>query len=164
LIFLPYLQGERCPHTNPNARGAFIGLRTNSRKSDVIRSIMEGVTFGLKDVLEVLINLGMSPKDIHTSGGGSVSSLWRQIQADIFNREVTTLDFGADASALGAGIIAGYSVSIWPSVAEAVSRIKKVHSETPINKNVQKYNELFKIYKDLYPRLESIYEQLVNLS
>ena len=164
LIFLPYLQGERCPHTNPNARGAFIGLRTNSRKSDVVRSIMEGVTFGLKDVLEVLINLGMSPKDIHTSGGGSVSSLWRQIQADIFNREVTTLDFGADASALGAGIIAGYSVSIWPSVAEAVSRIKKVHSETPINKNVQKYNELFKIYKDLYPRLESIYEQLVNLS
>jgi len=124
---------------------------------------MEGVTFGLKDILEALIDMGISLKNIHTSGGGSNSSLWRQIQADIFNQKVTTLDFGAAASALGAGIIAGHSVSIWPSIEEAVSRIKKVHIETPITKNAQKYSELFKIYKGLYPGLEPIYEQLAAL-
>jgi xylulokinase len=163
LIFLPYLQGERCPYTNPHASGAFVGLKANTRKSHVIRAIMEGVTFALRDVLEVFISLDIKPNLIHTSGGGSASPLWRQMQADIFGREVTMLEFGTDASALGAGILAGTVAAFWSSVEEAESLIPKRYTEKPIAENSKKYQQQFNIYQAIYSRLEPIYEQLAEL-
>ena len=107
LLFLPYLQGERAPHADPNARGAFIGISSNHTKADLVRAVMEGVGYSLRDVLDLILKAGISPAHVHASGGGSASPVWRQILADIFARDVTTLDFSEDAGAVGAAIVAG---------------------------------------------------------
>ncbi len=90
VIFLPYLSGERCPHANPDARGVFHGLSLSNTKGDITRSVMEGVTFGLKEIYDLIkaAKPDMQPKEIISSGGGSKSAAWRQIQADVFNLPV----------------------------------------------------------------------------
>jgi xylulokinase len=95
LFFLPYLNGERCPHNDPDVRGAFIGLHLRHRKAHFIRSVLEGVAFGLRDLSEVITELGMVSERIFASGGGANSSLWRQIMADILNQDVYTMNTAA---------------------------------------------------------------------
>jgi xylulokinase len=160
LLFLPYLQGERCPYPDASARGSFVGLGLYTKKADMVRSVMEGVTFSLRDVLELILQAGVNPSRIHSSGGGSASPLWRQIQADIFNRVVTTLDHSEDASAVGAGVVAGVKAGFWPSVEEAVEVIKARTVDQPIRENVEKYNALFLTYKNLYPALKPSFDEL----
>lgn len=160
LLFAPYLQGERCPHTDVNARGSFIGLGLYTTKSDIVRAIMEGVTFSLRDVLEQILAAGINPARVHTSGGGAASPVWRQIQADVFNRSVTTLDHSEDASALGAGIVAGVASQIWPSASEAVAKLHPQTHDKPTDTNVRIYNRLFESYRKLYPALRAVFDEL----
>jgi len=160
VIFLPYLSGERCPHPNPNARGVFYGLSLQHGKGDMARSVMEGVTFGLKEIYELIQQAkpDMKPKEIISSGGGSKSPLWRQIQADIFNLPVKTLTGAAEGGAYGAAVVAGVGAGIWANVEEAAKVLTEETLTMPIPENVAKYNEILKIYKGLYKDLEKRFD------
>ncbi len=115
LIFLPYLAGERTPHADPNAKGVFFGLTLRHQKAHLIRSILEGVTFGLRDSLEIIRHMGISVKEVRALGGGARSSLWRQMQADIMNLEMATLNI-TEGAAFGAAILAGVSTGVYGSI------------------------------------------------
>lgn len=160
IIFLPYLSGERCPHPNPNARGVFFGLSLQHTKGDMARSVMEGVTFGLKEIYELIQNAkpDMKPKEILSSGGGSKSPLWRQIQADIFNLPVKTLTGAAEGGAYGGAIVAGVGEGIWKNVEEAAKTLTEETLTLPILENVKKYEKILKTFKGLYKDLEKRFD------
>jgi xylulokinase len=160
LIFLPYLQGERAPHTDVNARGAFIGLGLYSKRADMIRAIMEGVTFSLRDVLALIQASGITPEEVRSSGGGAASPIWRQIQAGVFNRVVTTITQSEGGSALGAGIVAGVAAGMWPSAADAVSLLTTATRDEPAAADAATYEALFAIYQGLYPALKPSFDAL----
>ena len=163
LLFLPYLMGERCPYADPAARGAFIGLTLYHGRPEITRAILEGVVFSLKDVSELIATMGISAKEIRTSGGGSLSPLWRQIQADVFQCPVTTVSGSGEGGAYRAALVAGVSCGFWPTVEEAV-KILKQETETlpdPINKEV--YENLYGVYRSLYSRLKPSFAALASL-
>jgi xylulokinase len=143
-----------------NARGTFFGIGLHTGKGDIIRSVMEGVTFSLRDVLELIELAGFKPSVINASGGGSSSPVWRQIQADVFNRAVTTLDYSEDAGAVGAGIIAGVQVGFWPAVRDAVSLIETRTENLPNTEHAATYDRLFRVYRSLYPALKPAFDEL----
>lgn len=154
LVFLPYLMGERCPHVDPNARGAFIGVSLSSTKSDFFRSVMEGVIFSFKDVSEIFPSDGKSFQLIKTSGGGAQSKLWRQIHADIFKKEVLTVSGSRGGAAYGAALVAGVGLKVWSDFDEATS-ILKIESETKPNEDTYRlYDQYFEIYRDYYKILK----------
>jgi xylulokinase len=163
LLFLPYLIGERCPHADPQARGAFIGLTLRHTRVDLLRSIFEGVIFSLKDVTEVIKEMGVPLTQIRTSGGGALSKLWRQIHADIFNSEVLTMSGSGEGGAYGAALVAGVGVGIWPSVEEAVKVVKVETKTSPIPKNVEIYHRLFRVYQNLYGNLKGSFDQISEI-
>lgn len=160
LIFLPYLQGERCPHTDPNARGAFIGLSHNTKKSHFFRSVMEGVIFSFRDVGEIFTQLGMSFKNIATSGGGAQSNLWRQIHADIFKKKVITVNGSREGAAYGAAIVAGVGLGVWSDFNEATEFLKIETINEPDNRNYTLYDHYFSIYQNLYSILMESFKQI----
>lgn len=160
LLFLPYLQGERCPHVDAQARGTWLGLSLSTSRADVIRSIMEGVGFSLFDILRLIAGAGVPIGSVIVSGGGSASALWRQILADIMEREVRTMQHGEDAGALGAALLAGVQAGIWSSPSEAVSLIKVASTEQPLPQNVGLYRELYEVYRRQYAVLKPTYQDL----
>lgn len=160
LLFLPYLQGERCPHPDARLRGAFLGLGLHTRKADLVRSILEGVAFSLRDVLELILSTGIRPKSVIASGGGAASPLWRQVLAGVFRREVAILEHSADAGALGAAILAGIPAGYWPSAKEAVARIPRKTLDRPTEANAALYDRLFELYRKQYPALKPTFDEL----
>ncbi|MBE0477766.1 xylulokinase [Candidatus Aerophobetes bacterium] len=164
LIFLPYLSGERCPHTDPDARGVIVGLGLNSRKCDIVRSVYEGVVYNLKSVLECVGQIGIHPEKIRASGGGAKSSFWRQIQADVFNKEVTTVRYSEEGAALAAAIVAGVGVGLWSCVEEATSLFPIESRTEPIPDNVKVYEKMFNTYKKLYGQLKPVFSELSSFS
>ena len=140
LIFLPYLTGERSPHPDPDARGVFFGLSITHNKGDMARAVMEGVTFGLREIYELILasKPGLKPTQVFSSGGGSKSSLWRQIQADVFGLPVKTLTGAAEGGAYGAAVVAGVGASIWSSIEEAAGMLKEETVTMPEDANVKK--------------------------
>ena len=151
LIFLPYLIGERTPHMDPNARGVFFGLALKHDRAAMARAIMEGVTFALRDALQIMRDLGIEFRTIIASGGGARSTLWKQIQADVFNVPVRTV-LTKEQAALGAAICAGVGVQVYPGVAEACGRLVRFAEEVvqPVADHVPRYDRLFGIYRSLY--------------
>jgi len=143
-----------------NASGVMLGLRSGTRRADIVRGVMEGVAYSLRDVLELIIQTGARPQVVHLSGGGSASPLWRQIHADVLDRQVVTLEHSEDAGALGAGIIAGTGMGFWPSVEEAVAAIRVSTVTDPIAENARRYAGLFAVYQELYPALKPAYDRL----
>ena len=163
LIFLPYLAGERTPHANPSAKGVFFGLTLRHQKAHLIRSILEGVAFGLRDSLEIIRDMGISVKEVRALGGGARSSLWRQMQADIMNLEMTTLNV-TEGAAFGAAILAGVGIGAYDSVEEACDNLLLIRSRTkPIRENVKVYDEYYKVYRSLYPALTRDFDKISNL-
>ena len=163
LIFLPYLAGERTPHADPNAKGVFFGLTLRHQKAHLIRSILEGVAFGLRDSLEIIRDMGISVKEVRALGGGARSSLWRQMQADIMNLEMTTLNV-TEGAAFGAAILAGVGTGVYDSVEEACDNLILITSRTkPIRENVKVYDEYYKVYRSLYPALIEDFDNVSNL-
>ena len=162
LIFLPYLQGERAPHADANARAAFIGLSLPTGKADIVRAVMEGVSYSLYDVLGLILQAGISPERVHASGGGTSSAVWRQILADVFARPVTTLDYSEDAGAIGAAIVAGVQVGVWPSAEEAARLIQIRTVDEPQADASAAYQKYFEVYKGLYPALKPSFDRLVS--
>ncbi len=162
LIFLPYLTGERCPYADPYARGVFFGLSRSTDKSDVSRAVMEGVTFGLLDMFELVrtANPGIKLKEVISSGGGSKSAVWRQIQADIFELPVKTLTGAAEGGAYGAVIVAGVGAGFWSSIEEAANMLEVETLTEPKQENFAVYRRLHGIYKKLYTDLKERFVEL----
>jgi xylulokinase len=160
LIFLPYLQGERCPYTDPEARGAFIGLSHNTNKSDLFRSVMEGVIFSFRNVADIFSQIGMNFEYVATSGGGAQSRLWRQIHADIFKKRVITVNGSREGAAYGAAIVAGVGLGMWSSFNEASALLRVETSTDPNKKNFSLYDEYFLIYRSLYPALRECFHKI----
>lgn len=163
VIFLPYLNGERSPHGDPNAKSVFFGISGRTTKSHLIRAVLEGVTFGMRDSLEVIRELGQPIQQIRITGGGARSGLWCQICADIFAVPVATVNT-TEGAALGAAILAGVGTGIYPDISTAVDRIVKVTSITePIPFNIQRYAEFYQIYRHLYPALKPDFDHVTKI-
>jgi len=159
LIYLPYLMGERTPHLDPYGKGVFFGISARHNKRDMLRSVMEGVGYSLKDGLEIIKEMDIDAKEVRASGGGGKSPLWRQIQADLYNCEVITTN-STEGPALGVAILAG----VYPSVAAACERvIKTVTSQKPINQNIELYNKYYEVYKKLYPALKDQFKVVAEI-
>ena len=162
LLFLPYLTGERSPHPDPDARGVFFGLSLMHSKGDMARAVMEGVTFGMREIFELIVasKPDLTPTQVFTSGGASKSPLWRQIQADIFGLPVKTLTGAAEGGAYGAAVVAGVGAGIWSDIVDAAGNLAQESVTLPIKENKEKYDAIFPVYKGLYEDLKDRFKQL----
>jgi xylulokinase len=153
LLFLPYLTGERSPHPDPLARGAFVGLTVRHERRHLTRAILEGVAFGLKDGLDLMVAAGVpAPAQIRASGGGTASRLWRQILADVLGAEIATVRT-TEGAAYGAAMLAAVGASWFADVdaiADAWVETTPVASPGP---DAAAYAEVHAAYRDLYPAL-----------
>jgi xylulokinase len=160
LLFLPYLTGERTPYPDPDARGVFMGLTLRHDKRHIVRAVLEGVTYGLRDSLELIKALGLEIKQVRASGGGARSELWRQMQADIFGHELALINV-TEGAAYGAALLAGVGAGIYKDVMEACrTAIHVVEKTTPIAENVAIYGDYYPIYRSLYPALKPGFDQV----
>ncbi len=154
LLFLPYLNGERTPHADPNARGSFVGMNLSHTRGHMTRSVMEGITFALRDSLDIIQSLEVPVREIRASGGGSKNKLWRQMQADVFGKKITTLKV-EQGPAYGVALLAAVGDGAYKSVEKACAATIKVADQTPADRAaVKQYNHLFPIYRDLYGALK----------
>jgi xylulokinase len=154
LIFLPYLNGESTPHVNPDARGVFFGLSLRHDLGALCRSVMEGVTYSLRDTIEILRATGLKISEVRAMGGGAKSALWRQMQADIYNASVVTMNI-EEGPAAGAAIMAAVGAGCFSSIQDACDTILKPVSVTdPINAHVPLYDEFYQTYRSLYSSLK----------
>lgn len=159
LLFLPYLTGERTPYVDPHARGGWIGLTARHDRHHMVRAVLEGVTFGLRDSLELVRGLGVEVQRIHASGGGARSPLWRQIQADIFGTVITVSE--TEEAAYGAAILASVGAGFFDSVPDACRQLIRNESHIePIPANVSRYNEMYEVYQQLYHVLKPFNDRL----
>lgn len=157
VVFLPYLMGERTPYANPDARGTFIGMDMNTRRGTMTRAVLEGVIFGLKDSLDIIKDMNLPIKEIRVIGGGSKSSLWKQIIADIFGQAIYGINT-SQGGALGAAILAAVGVGTYSDVEEACKNIiKTIDCVEPIEENASVYTSKHKKYKELYFALEEYF-------
>ena len=163
LFFLPYLIGERCPHADPHARGGFVGLTLRHNRRDILRSVFESVIYSLRDVVELIREMGYDLTQVRTSGGGALSPLWRQIHADVFNSEVITVSGSSEGGAYGAALVAGAGVGLWKDVEEAVGVLEAETKEVPIAENVALYDRLFPIYRDFYGALKGSFDRISEI-
>jgi len=160
LLFLPYLTGERCPYPDPNARGAFVGLTLRHSKRHLVRAVLEGVSFGLRDSLELIKELGVPIEQVRASGGGARSPLWRQIQADVFGIELVLINV-TEGAAFGAALLAGVGSGVYKDVREAVDTCVRVVSSTkPQPEAVAAYQKLYLLYQGLYTALKPTFDAL----
>lgn len=158
LIFLPYLTGERTPYPDPNAKGVFFGLTLRHTKAHFTRSVLEGVTFGLKDSVELMRGLGIEINEVVASGGGAKSTLWKQILADVFESRIVIVNT-TEGAAYGAALLAGVGCGLFSSVEEACDEVIREREETVPSPNLVKYLEVYPRYRALYPLLKSEFRQ-----
>lgn len=163
LFFLPYLSGERTPHADPDARGCFIGLTLAHTRGHMIRSIMEGVTYSMRDSLEIFDGLGVPVRQIRASGGGSRSPLWRQIQADLFGRKVVTIN-SEEGAAYGVALLAAVGAGAFKDIREACKATIRVVQETsPRRAAKRQHDRAFPIYQQLYRSLKDDFKSIAAL-
>lgn len=163
LMFLPYLNGEKTPINDDLARGAWIGLSQRHGLPELTRSVMEGVTFSLRDSIELTKNEGLEVNQIITSGGGATSAIWRQITADIFGHETTIMNV-EEGPAAGACILAGVGAGVFKDVEEGCNSMLRVQKVIePIQENVKIYNDYYESYKMLYPALKNYYARQADI-
>lgn len=159
LLFLPYLTGERTPHPDPKARGGFIGLTSRHSRAHLTRAVLEGITFGLRDSLELMREASVDITELRVNGGGARSPFWRQMIADIFGYPVVTVN-STDGPAYGAAVMAASGVTK-RSIPELCGEWIKVVTQTEPNREQQeKYEPLYAIYRSLYGTLKSTMHQL----
>lgn len=161
LLFLPYLTGERTPHPDPLARGAFVGLTVRHSQAHFSRAVLEGVAFGLRDSFELMKSAGLAEiSQVRVSGGGAKSPLWRQILADTLNAELVTVNT-TEGAAYGAALLAGVGVGAWPDVDTACqTSINITGSTSPQPETAARYEQVYAEYRQLYPALKEISHNL----
>jgi len=155
-FWVPYLMGERTPHLDPNARAAMVGLTASHTRAHVIRAVMEGVAFSLKDTFTIFDEMKIPVTSIRLGGGGARSPLWRQIQADVYGHEVEIVA-AEEGAAYGAAILAGVGAGGWKSVDEACDRVVKVATRIEPNAAASKAMQAaYQTYRKIYPALREI--------
>jgi xylulokinase len=160
LFFLPYLTGERTPHANPNAKACWIGLTARHRKAHMIRSLLEGITYGMRDSLEIIRGMGVEIEQIRASGGGARSAFWRQMQADVYGRPVVTIN-ASEGPAFGVALLAGVATGAWRSIQEACDATIQVNSTTrPDPEAARLYDRGYRIYRRLYRSLKADFDAI----
>jgi len=163
LIFLPYLTGERTPHCDPNARGGWIGITARTTKADLMRSCLEGISYGMRDSIEIIRAMGIPVTQIRVSGGGGRSAVWRQILADVFDHDVVTTN-AAEGPAFGVALLAGVGTGVWKTVEEACDATIQVVSETRVQKaHAAVYNRYYPLYQKLYRSLKDDFATMAAL-
>ena len=163
LFFLPYLTGERCPHPDPLARGGWVGLTARTSRAMLIRSLLEGVTFGMRDALEIMRGMGIEASQVRTSGGGARSPFWRQLQADIYRAPVA-LTNAAEGPAYGVALLAGVGTGAWSTVEQACeSSIRAVTKVAPGKRSAAAYDRRYAVYGKLYGDLKDRFPEMAAL-
>lgn len=156
MVYLPYLMGERTPHLDPNVKGGFFGVSLINNHDDFIRSILEGVSFSLKNCLDIIKDMNVKIEDIRVSGGGAESEVWRKILCDIFQYNLTTVK-ASEGPALGVAILAGVGAGIYESVEDACDKIVKGNDTVNPDKNLkERYDEVYTVYNSLYDKVKDI--------
>lgn len=157
LLFTPYLMGERTPHLDPEARAALVGLTASHTRAHVVRAILEGVAFSLRDTFTIFEEMHVPVKQIRLGGGGARSPLWRQIQADVYGREVEIVE-AEEGAAYGAAILAGVGAKQWSSVDEACSAVVRVAEHVPAQLDaIAQMNRSYLVYRRVYPATKAIF-------
>lgn len=156
LLWAPYLMGERTPHLDPTARGVLVGLTASHTRAHVIRSILEGVAFSLRDTFAIFQEIKVPVKTIRLGGGGARSALWRQIQADVYGNSVETVA-AEEGAAYGAAILAGVGVKAWSSVDDACAAVVRVAGSTrPNAPDSVVMEKAYTKYRRIYPAMKTI--------
>jgi xylulokinase len=164
LQFLPYLTGERCPYPDPNARGGWIGLTARTTRPMMIRALLEGVTFGMRDALQIMAGMKISVSHIRASGGGARSKFWQQLQADIYKTPIVVTN-AAEGPAYGVALLAGVGTGVWSTVEQAChAAIRHQTRITPNKKRAALYDRRYALYTKLYPALKDLYPEFAALS
>jgi xylulokinase len=162
VMWTPYLMGERTPHLDPDARAALVGLAAHHRRGHIVRAILEGVAFSLRDTFAIFAEMRVPVNDIRLGGGGARSPLWRQIQADVYAHPVKTIA-ADEGAAYGAALLAGVGARVWPSVDDACSKSVSISEvmepDATASEILQRQYEL---YRRIYPALLSVREAPVK--
>ena len=157
LLFLPYLTGERTPYPDPLARGAFVGLTVHHGRAHLTRAVLEGVAFGLRDSLELMLATGLPhPTEIRATGGGIRSALWRQILADVLGAAIVTTT-GAEGAAQGAATLAAVGAGWFETVQDACRALVRTGETTPPSEAAGLYSRAYARYRELYPALAATF-------
>ena len=163
LFFLPYLAGERTPHADPLARGAFVGLTLKHTRGHLVRAVLEGVTCSLRDCLSIIEEQGVAVKQIRASGGGAKSAFWRQMQADVLGKTVVTMA-ADEGPAYGVALLAAVGAGEYKDVAEACDATVKTTGQTKTNAQARRqYDAAFPVYQQLYRSLRDDFRAIANL-
>lgn len=163
LLYLPYLMGERTPHLDPDARGTFFGLSAMHTKKDMLRAVLEGVSYSLRDCVEVFREMNINVSDMMACGGGGTSPLWRSMLADLYNCPVKTV-VSKEGPALGVALLATVGAGIYSSVPEACKAVIKTDkTQEPISENVPEYEKYYQLYREIYPALKASFKKLGTL-
>ena len=163
LIYLPYLMGERTPHLDPDCRGVFFGLSAMHQRGDLIRAVMEGVSFGLRDSLEILDGMGVKADKMLLTGGGAKSAFWRQLLADVYARPLSLIN-SPEGPALGVAILAGVGAGVYKSVESACDAlVRPGDAIRPDTGKAAVYQRLHRLYQQLYPALKQSWQELARL-
>ncbi|MFH1615273.1 MAG: xylulokinase [Planctomycetota bacterium] len=163
LYFLPYLTGERTPHTDPYARGAWIGLTNRTTRQMMIRALLEGITYGMADQIEIMRRMGIKVSRVRASGGGALSKWWRKLQADIYNASIVTINTSA-GPAYGAAILAMVGTGQYKSVGQACdAAIRQTNLLKPDGKMVTLYGRRYRLFGELYRHLKGDFTEMAGL-
>jgi xylulokinase len=155
VLWTPYLMGERTPHLDPNIRAALVGLAANHTRGHIIRAVLEGVAFSLRDSFTIFNELNVPVQRVRLGGGGARSALWRQIQADVYGHPVETVH-ADEGAAYGAALLAGVGVEMWPSVDDACDRlVKSSVAASPNPASVAVMNDRYEAFRRVYPATRS---------
>jgi xylulokinase len=164
LLFLPYLTGERTPHLDPSARGAFVGLSGRHTVAHLTRAIMEGVAFSLRDCAEAIAAAGAAPRQIRATGGGARSAVWRQIQADVYGLPVHRTHWD-EGPAYGAALLGGVAAGVFGNVEES-ARLVRLRTDVtePNPADAGLYDDCYRSYSALYPATRAVMHRLAALA
>jgi xylulokinase len=163
LVFLPYLSGERTPHPDPLARGAWVGLTLRHTRAHLTRSVLEGVAFGIRDIFELIREAGLGEiLQVRVSGGGARSALWRQVLADVLAVPLVTVNT-TEGAAYGAALLAAVGAGLFLDVPSACQSAVQITGQTEPAEGVTAYQEIYPRYRALYPVLKDEMHRLSSL-
>ena len=164
LLFLPYLTGERTPHPDPLARGAWVGLTVRHHREHLTRAVLEGVAYGLKDSFTLIQGAGLGAiEQVRISGGGAKSQLWKQILADVLEVELVTVNT-TEGAAYGAALLAGVGAGLYPDVPQATESMIQLTGSTSPSSAAGDYQDFYPRYQELYPALAEQFADLAKIS
>lgn len=156
VLWAPYLMGERTPHLDPGVRAALVGLAASHTRGHIVRAVLEGVAFSLRDSFTIFEELGVPVQRVRLGGGGARSALWREIQANVYGHAVETVD-ADEGAAYGAALLAGVGAGLWPSVDEACDRlVRSTVAAQPDPRIAEIMNARYAVYRRVYPALRTI--------